>query len=262
MEVTELKKVVCESFCTGVELVELKNNFYEIETPFFFPDGDPYQIFLKEESNGEFKISDGSHTLMQISYETSLENIFKGTRKALLDNVLSSFNANLLEGELYISSSTRDLSNNLVSFGQLITRIYDLIYLDKGRVTSTFYEDLRNALHKIVPGDVLFEDYYHPSDTKKQYPIDYCLKTKNGTDVFLYGVNSKEKARLTTICYQHYLLADNIEFAPLVILDGVESVPKNDLERLINVGGNMISNPSEISDLARKLKSLGMEVNI
>ncbi|WP_414041937.1 DUF1828 domain-containing protein [Acidithiobacillus sp. M4-SHS-6] len=39
-----------------------------VNTPFSFPDGDPFVLYLEERPGGILRLTDAGHTLMHLSY--------------------------------------------------------------------------------------------------------------------------------------------------------------------------------------------------
>ncbi len=70
--------------------------------------------------------------------------------------------------------------------------------------------------------------------------------------LFLYGVSNRDKARLTTIFLQ-YFINQGIEFDSFLVFENQQEMPRADLARLSNVGGEMIASLNAEDDFKRKL---------
>ena len=128
----------------------------------------------------------------------------------------------------------------------------DLQFLNRARAESTFYEDLQENMFKIIPEDKIKKDYiYEEIENAKDYPIDYCIEGKH-SPLFVFGIPNKDKARLTTIVLERLLRA-NANFDSLLIFADQTTMPRPDLARLSNTGGEMISSLDAVSDFSRKL---------
>ena len=68
----------------------------------------------------------------------------------------------------------------------------------------------------------------------------------------MFGIPNRDKARLATIVLEHLLRA-NAQFKSLLIFANQEEMPRADLARLSNVGGEMVSSLDAQDDLKRKL---------
>jgi hypothetical protein len=73
------------------------------------------------------------------------------------------------------------------------------------------------------------------------------------SQLFLFGIPNRDKARLTTIFLQYYL-QNHIEFDSLLVFENQEEIPRSDLARLSNVGGEMIASLNAEDDFRRKLR--------
>ena len=120
------------------------------------------------------------------------------------------------------------------------------------RAESTFYEDLQEQLMKIIPADKIKKDYfYEDMDNARDYPIDYRIEGKYAP-LFLFGIPNRDKARLTTIIIERLLRA-KANFDSLLIFADQSSMPRADLARLSNAGGEMIASLDAEEDFSRKL---------
>ena len=97
--------------------------------------------------------------------------------------------------------------------------------------------------------DYLLPDIPNP----EAYPIDYRLEGKDGGQVFLYGVPNRDKARLTTIILSHFHRIQ-LDFDSILVFSNQADIPRMDLARLSDVGGDMISSLASGEDFHRKLQ--------
>ena len=85
------------------------------------------------------------------------------------------------QGTLVLDTTIEDLGRSVLTYGQAITRIYDLTFLNRAPVASTFYEDLNEMLYNIVDGSKITPDFVPPNEPNAQdYPIDYRIEGKEG----------------------------------------------------------------------------------
>ena len=122
----------------------------------------------------------------------------------------------------------------------------------RARAESTFYEDLQEQLIRIVPEDKIKKEYYYEEmENARDYPIDYRVEGKYAP-LFLFGIPNRDKARLTTIVLERLLRAKT-SFESLLIFSDQSSIPRSDLARLSNAGGEMIASLDAEEDFKRKL---------
>lgn len=251
LDLAALQKTLCHSLCAEITLV-YRGDLLVMETPFFFPDGDPYQIYLREMPGGVLRLTDMGHTLMHLSYENDIAAFRNGTRGRLFDEIKSEFGLDEEDGAFFIDTTPDQLVTAVFKLGQALTKINDLTFLNRLRAESTFYEDLHEQLLRWVDKDKVQQDYRYPDIANaNDYPIDYRIDGKNAP-LFLFGISGRDKARLTTITLERLLRA-KADFDSLLVFADQQAIPKADLARLSNAGGEMIASLDATDDFARKL---------
>ena len=247
-----LQNKLCSLMCANITLHQVNDNLLLVETPFYFSDGDPYQIYIKEQPGGILRLSDMGHTLMHLSYENDVNKFREGTRGKIFDQIKAEFFIEENNGEFFIDGLLDDLGLNIFRIGQAITKISDLTFLNRVRAESTFYEDLTEKLNKILGEEKIIKDYYFKEmDNAEDYPIDYFIEGKYAP-LFLFGIANRDKARLATITLER-LYRSNADFESLLIFSDFNSIPRKDLARLSNAGGEIIASLDAEEDFKRKL---------
>lgn len=252
LNINKLQETLCSLMCAEVQIHPKSENLFAVETPFFFADGDPYQIYIKEMPGGIIRLTDMGHTMMHLSYENDIDKFREGTRGKIFEQIKGETFIEEIDGEFYIETPTNDLGFNIFRFGQALTKIYDLTFLNRARAESTFYEDLKEQLYKIVGEEKIKKDYYIDNmENAKDYPIDFMIEGKYAP-LYLFGIPNRDKARLTTIILER-LLRTNPDFDSLLIFSDQGNLPKQDLARLSNAGGEMIASLDAGEDFSRKI---------
>lgn len=251
------EKLLCQKLCANVSLVKRSDNLFMLSTPFTYPDGDGYPIYVSETGTGGIRLSDGGHTLMHISYENDVDKYFEGTRSILMRQIIAQEQVQYDQekGAFYVDASADHLADAVFRLGQTLTRVYDLTFLNRSHVASTFYDDLQEQIKTLVAEDKIRRDYNVPGIPDAQnYPVDFYIETSRGRPLYLYGIPNRDKARLTTIFLQ-YLLQQGVQFDSLLVFQDQQEIPRPDLARLSNVGGEQISSLNAENDFRRKLQS-------
>lgn len=247
-----LQDTLCALMCANVKIHQRGENLLMVDTPFSFSDGDPYQIYIKELPAGAIRLTDMGHTLMHLSYENDIDKFREGTRGKLFEQIKAECFVEENDGEFYIDDQVENLSLNIFRLGQALTKISDLTFLNRARAESTFYEDLTEQLYRIIDSDRITKDYKYPQmDNAQDYPIDYYIEGKHAP-LYLFGIPNRDKARLATITLERLLRA-NADFDSLLIFSDQSTIPKQDLARLSNAGGEMIASLDAEEDISRKL---------
>ena len=248
-----LKDLLCARLCEDVGVIERPDGELMLRTHFKFPDGDGYPFHLAEAPAGGLRLSDHGHTLMHISYEHDIDAFLGGTRGMLLERIVGESSMSYDEGVFTVETSAERLPEAIFDFGQALTRIYDLTLLSRSNVGSTFYDDLADYLTSFVADDRMEKDYLPAVPNAEAYPVDYRIEGKSGVPLFLYGVPNRDKARLTTIMLAHFH-RHQLDFESIIVFENQAEIPRVDLARLSDVGGDMISSLESTNDLGRKLQ--------
>lgn len=252
LDINKLEKTLCSLMCAEVKIKAKNGKLFSIETPFYFADGDPYQIYIKEMPGGVIRLTDMGHTMMHLSYENETDKFREGTRGKIFDQIKAETLIEEDNGEFYIDTPLENLGYNIFRLGQALTKINDLTYLNRAKAESTFYDDLQEQLYRVVGEENVKKDYYFEGlENSQDYPIDYRIEGIHAP-LFLFGVPNRDKARLTTIILER-LLRSKADFDSLLIFSDQGSIPKQDLARLSNAGGEMIASLDAETDFSRKL---------
>ncbi len=256
LDQAQLERLLCERLCTEVRIHRREDNVLMMESPFTFPDGDHFPIYLSEAAGGGVKLSDRGHTLMHVSYEHDVEPFYEGARASLREQIVRESGIEEDEGTFSIEAPPDQVAGALFRFGQALTKIHDLTFLSRQKVASTFYEDLRGLVFTFLDEEVVEADYIPPEvPAANHYPVDYRFDGKDGRPVFLYGVPGRDKARLTTIMLSHFLL-HRVAFESIIVFADQQEIPRLDLARLTNVAGTAVASLEAEEDLRRKIERL------
>ena len=252
LDVNSLQQLLCERLCEDVHLSSRPDGDLMLSTHFEFPDGDRFPIHVTASNVGGVRLSDRGHTIMHISYDHDIDSFLEGTRRQLLERLVEEAGVSWNNGEFSLDTSIEKLPEAIFHFGQALTRVYDLTFLSRSRVQSTFYDDLADLLTSLVDEDRMQVDYLlEEIPNREAYPVDYRIEGVD-TPLFLYGVPNRDKARLTTIMLSHFH-RHQVTFESLLVFEDQSEIPRNDLARLSDVGGEMISSLASVDDLERKL---------
>ncbi len=248
----DLQSLLCKMMCADVVVDAASDDLWRVTTPFVFPDGDGYSLYLKQLPSGGWRVGDLGSTLMHLSYENDIGKFREGSRGRLFAQILADSELSEEDGEFFIDTPADGLGGGVFRFGQAMTRLHDLTFLNRLRVESTFYEDLREALKSTVDETRLHEGHVVAGVPKAaDYPVDYYIE--GGTQpLYLFGVPNRDKARLATIILQH-LIGANIEFNSMIVFQNSAEIPPRDLSRLMNAANDMVDSLDALPDLQRKL---------
>ena len=249
-----LRKLLCERLCEDVRIEPRPDGSMMLRTHFQFPDGDRYPIHLSQTGTGGLRLSDRGHTLMHVSYEHDVDAFMDGTRGMLLERIMheSGLQWDKQGGALCFDTPPEQLPEAIFRFGQALTHVYDLTFLSRSNVGSAFYDDLGDLLFRLVDETKIQQDYQPEIPNAQAYPVDYRIEGENNIPLFLYGILNRDKARLTTILLSHFHRL-NLKFESILVFQNQPDIPRMDLARLSDVGGDMISSLDAQEDFSRKI---------
>jgi hypothetical protein len=248
-----LEAELCQALCAKVTLKERPDGNILVSTPFAFPDGDSFSIYLKRLPSGGFRLSDMGVTLMHLSYDQDISKLHEGTRSKVFSQILTEMGVADDDGDLHLELPASQLAAGIFKFGQALTRIHDLTFLNRVQVESTFYDDLRNSLIDVVGRERLVSDFVAPGiPNADEYIADFCIETTR-KPLLIWGVPSQTKARLATIIMQH-LQKHGFAFRSMVIYADMSAIPRADVSRLTTAANDQIPSLSEVEALRAKLQ--------
>ena len=252
MDTKQLEDLLCKSLGGQAHVRSSQEGLWQVSTPFNFPDGDAYSMYVKLLPTGGLRVTDAGLTLMRLSYDTDIEKIRDGTRGKLLQQILTESDLVEVDGEFFIDGPADQLGQIVFRFGQALTRVHDLTFLNRLRAESTFYDDLRDLLKNLVGTERLREGYVVPDVPRAiDYPVDYFV-SGGDTPLYLFGVPSRDKARLATIILQH-LIATERDFNSMIVFQNMGDLPRADVSRLTNAANDQVDSLDATDDLRRKL---------
>ena len=247
-----LRNLLCERLCQDVSIDRRPDGTLMLRTQFRFPDGDGFPIHISEAPSGGLRLSDRGHTLMHISYDHDVDAFLDGMRGGLMERIVAESGVEREGGAFCLDTPADRLPEALFQLGQALTRIYDLTFLSRSRVGSTFYDDLATRLGDLVDESRVQRDYKPDVPNGHAYPVDYRIECHDDLPLFLYGIPNRDKARLTTIMLSHFHRYE-LSFESIIVFENQTEIPRMDLARLTDVGGEMISSLDASDDFNRKL---------
>lgn len=249
-EVAAIKETLCAAFCEDVA-VSVRGDLLTVSLPMVARDGDSFTSYLSRVSGG-WRISDAANTMMRLSYENDLTKLLTGPRARLFETILSENGLQEDDGEIFLEVPADRLVRGLFQLGQGLSRVEDISLWSRTRVESTFYHDLREVLYATLPADRIEESYAPEIPSGQDYAIDYRIKTEGHRPLFIFGVNGKDKARLTTITLLH-LKQQGLKFDSMVVCSDFTELPKQDASRLMTAANDIVPSVADVQAIRDKI---------
>lgn len=124
---------------------------------------------------------------------------------------------------------------------------------ERAPADAAFYGELRRILLESAEESRVHPDYRPPAPNAGACPVDFMIECGNGAQLFLYGIPGPDKARRTTAMLEHFHRC-GLAFESLLVFRDQTKIPRPDLARLSDAGGEMISTLESRADFDRKLR--------
>lgn len=116
------------------------DNWTEITTPYLDRHNDYIQIYAKNKSNGDYMLTDGGETLLDLAQ--SGFSLDSQKRQSILRSVLNGFGIEESNQELIVHASMDNFALRKHNLIQAILSVHDMFYLASPTVEALFFEDV------------------------------------------------------------------------------------------------------------------------
>lgn len=259
----KVRALLKEQLASEVRLEMRSDGVLMLDTPFVFPDGDHYSIYFSMERDGNFMLSDKGHTIMHLSYKYDVDPLFedKSQRKIMLQIVRNArIEVDEDAGTFWVKADAKSLPETIFRFGQALTKIYDMSFIARYQravkdakletrsqkskpISQTEFDSAIQLTLREALGSRRFIRNFSPKLPQLprcKYTVDYKFNGKRGDPVFLYGINSSDKANkaMISLGYFHQM---SLKFDNLVILRDEYCIKNKEKDQLRDaVAENMI----------------------
>lgn len=228
----EIKTILQKQFMDMFDLKAIRPNIFQIVLPYYYSDGDIFEIFVEQERD-MFIIQDFGLSLMKLSYDSDTESDYK---RELIKKIVKENQVGLDEGNIFISTTMEFLLPNLMVFLDTISKVSGLSLLNKKFPRNQFYDLVENFLFTNF-SDYGFESKYHPKNipSVEDYLAPHALtKTHSGVPICLFPIASNERCDQVTISLQHYKL-NSFNGYLVGIYENMEEITNKKISKVTNL---------------------------
>lgn len=181
-----------------IQFREKRSGLFKILVPFFYEDGDMYDLFVEEspKNKGLLRISDYGLTLMKLSYNFEIDT---SRKQEVLESTIIQNRCFFDRGLIFLDVSPTQFSMGIYQFAQVISKVNAMDILSYDTVQSMFYDYLNSYMDKNLRQYNYTKNYLPTKD--RQLVVDYSIPTriKGAKPLFIFGVNENTKASKVVI---------------------------------------------------------------
>lgn len=220
-----LKKNLNDSF----DIIEKKENLYQVFAPFYHSDGDMIDIFIKvNNKNNSLTVCDCGLTLMRLSYDYDIDT---DRKKNILKRILNENNVKNNGDNLTIYTEPQFLFQNILSMTQTINKISTMSFYQRDVISSLFYEQVNDFvvthLQNFNP-----KKNYSPLPDREELTVDYYFPSEK-KPIYLFTVKGPDRAKNAVISMLSFQ-KENIPFTGAVVYDNFGNLTNKDQKLIMS----------------------------
>lgn len=246
--VTDYLNPLKAQFNDRVRLQTKRPGITQLLAPLYHEDGDMVDIFLEESPEGpdRIRVCDHGMTLMRLSYAYEIDT---PTKEKIFNRLIAEQGVREVGGNLYLDTLPSELAPAVLQFAQTVAKVGAMRAFKREVVSSLFFEQLEEVvqtrLARFQP-----QHPYHPLPDREEYEVDYCFNHR-ARPVYLFGVNSQTRARLTTIACLKFF-TENLRFWGAVVVENLDDLGRKDRNRLISAADKVFPSLEDLRENGEK----------
>ena len=220
---TLLKEI--ESTCKGkIRFQKKRPDLYQVYLPVYYEDGDMADVFLapSENGNGSFLLKDCGTTLMRLSYTYEINTPAKET---IFNKIIHQSGVIEKNGELCVESDSDQLFHSLMQLIGCQQKVLNMRMWQRETIRSLFLHDLDEFITTQMNQYQVLKNVT-PLPEYDVIEVDYQLEY-NGKKFFVFGVNSKDKAKNSTISLLE-MQKTGLRYIGIIVHEAMDQLPRKD----------------------------------
>lgn len=215
-----LQREICAAFCDGLVVRKVPVGF-AISTPVTWFSGDTLSFFARVEGN-RARLEDSGTLLFDL--EGQGLDISSENRMEILSNLLNEHGVILSEDDGVFCTEwvkKEDIAKLALPFLTFLTRVQDLLFLNREIVKSTFREDLISALEDTFSEDkVSLSEALIPS--LPHYTVDVVVRANSGKIAAIFPATN-DVSVLRAVLFSMEVQKHNVEnIVPFLIYENLD----------------------------------------
>lgn len=219
----------------NIDFREKRPDLYKVLVPYFYEDGDMYDIFVEESPIPHFlRISDCGLTLMKLSYDFDIDTPHK---QDILEGIVVKNRCQMEEDNIYLDVPADHFTSGLYQFIQTITKVSNMDIISREIMRSYFYDFLGQFVEESLGNYQVKKDTYPTGDQDLKVDFEF---TAFDRPVYLFGVGDDVKASKVVITCLTFN-ANQIKYRSLIVPENLNELSKFNRNRLINTCDKLYS---------------------
>lgn len=205
---------------------------YKVIIPYFYPDGDMYDVFIEEspQNNNLIRVSDHGLTLMKLSYDFDLDTPKK---QEILENIVQENRCRFDDGNIYLDITPNFFTAGLYQFVQTITKASNMDIISRETMKSYFYEFFRQFMEETFSNYNIKKDSSPINDSELKVDFEIPAQNSNTKPIYIFGVHDNNKASKTVISCLTFN-TKNIPYRSLIVPENINELSNFYRNQLIN----------------------------
>ena len=219
---------ILKNECHYFDYREKRIGLFKVLVPFFYEDGDMYDIFVEElPGKNMLRISDYGLTIMKLSYGFDIDTEHK---QDVLNTIIMQNRAKIDDGIIFLDVLPRQLKLGINQFAQVISKVTNLDIISRELQKSMFPEMLHAFITQYLNDFKVTENFMPTSD--RSLTVDYMIPARR--PLFIYGVNENTKAAKVVISCLSFK-TQNIPYRSLIIYEDMDKLSRFNRSQLTNI---------------------------
>jgi len=207
-----------------------RTGIHKILVPFFYEDGDMYDIFLEESpvAPDMLRISDRGLTIMKLSYVFDFDT---DNKRDVLRSIISQNRVQLDNGAIFVDATPETFHQSLYQLLQTLTKVSNVDILSRDVIKSMFYDLLGEFVNDIFDKHAVVERFA-PLREDDNLVVDYKINADK--PIFLYGVKDDSKASKVVISCLNFQKS-SIPFRSLIVHENLDQLNSFNKKQITNI---------------------------
>lgn len=210
-----------------IDFERVSSDIVECFTPFAFPDGDHFEIYLECRGPDDWFIVDRGATLSHLGM---IANV--GRKMETVERILRRHGVSNRSGILELEIGVLGYDSALYDFLRCLIEVTDSVTTTRSpaKAADALRQRMRGVLETTCPVERLSYDHYVPKDEKRIHPVDARVVGADET-VFVFGPWGSTRCLRVADSIRTFIQWE-LPFRPVVVLASDDGTARSDQERL------------------------------